>query len=128
MQAKLNLHKKAAKLTKNQASRAWSCPTEGCGAGGIGGTGQRKLHLQCYCKKLTLPWPQACPACGKLMGDPHVLKQAAPAQELQEGGEAARGHQSKTRSTVVTVIGDHTTVNMGTPVLANTVDPQQGQS
>ena len=120
VQAKLDVNKRVAKLTKNQASRAWTCP-EGCGAGGIGGTGQRKLHLQCYCKELDLPWPQACPACGKLMGDPHVLKRhllKSCKRHLLPAGMA----------TAVTVIGEGATVNVGTPVLATRVHPQQGQS
>ena len=120
VQAKINLKNKTAKLTKKQASRKWECP-EGCGAGGIGGTGQRKLHLQCYCKKLALPWPQACPACGKLMGDPHVLKRHL-LRSCKKGGCVRV-------ATVVTVIGEGATVNVGTPVLANKVHPEQpGQS
>jgi len=120
VKARLNLNKQAAKLTKKQASRKWECP-EGCGAGGIGGTGQRKLHLQCYCKELDLPWPQACHACGKLMGDPHVLKRHLLRSCKKAGGDMRM-------ATVVTVIGEGATVNVGTPVLATTVDPQQGQS
>ena len=116
VKARLNLNKQAAKLTKKQASRQWECP-EGCGAGGIGGTGQRKLHLQCYCKQLDLPWPKACPACGKMMGDPHVLKRHL-LKSCKKRGLVA---------TVVTVIGEGATVNVGTPVLATTV-AQQGQS
>ena len=50
MQANFNLKKKARLLTNKQAKRAWSCP-HGCSAGGLGGTGQLKLHLKCYCPK-----------------------------------------------------------------------------
>ena len=68
-----------------------------------------------------MPWPQACPACGKRVGDPHVLKRHV-LKSCKKGGNVRV-------ATVVTVIGEGATVNVGTPVLANRVHPEQpGQS
>ena len=65
--------------------------------------------------------PRTCPACGKLMGDPHVLKRHLLKNCKMVGGDVRV-------ATIVNVIGEGATVNMGTPVLATAVDPQQGQS
>ena len=105
MQANFNLKKKARLLTNKQAKRAWSCP-HGCGAGGLGGTGQLKLHLKCYCPKLKLDWPKPCPACGKgPLANPYVLSKHMKKNCKQSGGLGIA------TATVVTVIGDNTTVN-----------------
>ena len=55
------------------------------------------------------------------MGDPHVLK-----RHLLKNCKMAGGNVRV--ATIVNVIGEGATVNMGTPVLATAVDPQQGQS